>query len=100
MISNLSKKALSNLAIPLAKNVPHNLATKATFPVLDKFERKVSGQGAVRAGKGFTLFISKEDMDDSIKIVESLEKSGILIVGAIETVKNEISKKKVDFFEL
>ena len=99
MISNLSKKALSNLAIPLAKNVPLNLATKATFSALDNFERKVSGQGAVRAGKGFTLFISKE-MDDSIKIVESLEKSGILIVGAIETVKNEIKKKKVDFFEL
>ena len=96
MISNLSKKALSNLAIPLAKNAPLNLATKATFSALDNFERKVSGQGAVRAGKGFTLFISKEDMDDSIKIVES----GILIVGATETVKNEIKKKNVDFFEL
>ena len=33
------------------------LATKATSSVLDKFERKVRAKGAVRAGKGFTLFI-------------------------------------------
>ena len=30
--------------------------------------------GAVRSGKGFTLFISNEDMDDVAKIVESLKK--------------------------
>ena len=33
------------------------LATKATLSILDKFEKKVSGKGAVRAEKGFTLFI-------------------------------------------
>ena len=33
------------------------LATKATLSILDKFEKKVSGEGAVRAEKGFTLFI-------------------------------------------
>ena len=35
VIDNLGKKALIDLAVPLAK-----LATKATLPVLDKFERK------------------------------------------------------------
>ena len=30
--------------------------------------------GAVRAGKGFALFISNKDMDDIIKIVESTRK--------------------------
>ena len=41
--------------------------------------KKVSGIGAVKAGKGFTLFISNEDMGDIIKIVEEREKSGLLI---------------------
>ena len=31
-------------------------------------------------------------MDDTIKIVESLEKSGLLIDGATETVKHEIAR--------
>ena len=31
-------------------------------------------------------------MDDIIKVVESLEKSGLLIDGATETVKHEIRK--------
>ena len=69
------------------------LALKATKSVLDKLERKISGWGTVRAGKGFTLFISDEGMDD-IKIVESLEKSGLLIDGTIEKVKREIKNQK------
>ena len=56
------------------------LATKATSYVLDKFEIKA------RARKGFTLFISNEDID-IIKIAESKEKSGLLTDGATVTVK-------------
>ena len=80
------------------------LATKAALPVLDKFEKKkkksrqgvivTSGVGAMRLGKGFTLFISNEDMDYINKIVESLEKSGLLIDCATETVKHEIKKQE------
>ena len=98
IISNLCKKALIYLVVPLAENVLPKLATKAkTSPAIDKFERKISGRGAVRAGKGFTLFISNEDMDDIIKIVKSLEDSGLLIDGAIETVKHEIKKQEGGF---
>ena len=42
----------------------------------------------------FTLFISNETMDDTIKIAESLEKSGLLIDDATETVKHELRKTK------
>ena len=64
-------------------------------------KKKVSGKGAVRAGKGFTLLISNEDMNDIIKIIKSLEDSGVLIDGVPETVKHEIKKnKKMDFLEL
>ena len=40
-------------------------------------------------------------MNDIIKIVKSLEDSGVLIDGVTETVKDKIKKnKKVDFPEL
>ena len=89
----LSQKALLDLAVPLVKDVLPKLATKATSSVLAKFERKISGKRGVRVGKGFILFISNEDMDDSIEIVESLEKSGLLTDGATETVKKEMIKQ-------
>ena len=92
MMSHLGKKALLDLAVPLTKDVLPKLATKATSSVLDKFERKISGKAAVRVEKGFTLFISNGNMDDIIKIVESLEKSSLLTDGATETVKHEIKK--------
>ena len=63
-----------DLTVLLAKDVLPKLATKTTSSVLDKLERKLSGKGAVRAEKGFTLFISNEDVDDIFKIVESLKK--------------------------
>ena len=75
MTSNLGKKALINLAIPLAENVVSKLATKETSAILDKFKRKITGKRTVRAGKWFTLFVSSKDMDDIIKIIESLENS-------------------------
>ena len=68
--------------------------------VINKFERKISGKGAVRAGKGFTLFISTENMNDIIKIIKSLEDSGVSIDGVSETIKHKIRNKKEDFLEL
>ena len=41
-------------------------------------------------GSGFTaLIISNEEMNDIMKIVKSLEDSGLLIKGVGETIKNE-----------
>ena len=39
---------------------------------------KLKIKGAVRAGKGFTLFISNEDMNDIALIIKSSEDSGVL----------------------
>ena len=59
----------------------------------------MSGKGAVRAGKGLTLFILNEDMNDVIKIIKPLlEDSNVLIDSINETIKHEIKNKKVDFF--
>ena len=38
-----------------------------------------AGKGAFRAANGFTLFISNEDMNDIIKIIKSIDDSGVLI---------------------
>ena len=54
--------------------------------------------GAVRAGKWITLVVPNEDMDDIIRIIKSLENSGVFIDGVSETVKHEIKNCKVDFF--
>ena len=67
---------------------------------MNRLDRKISGKGALRAGKGFTLFISNEDMNGIIKITKSLEDSGVLIDGVTETVKDGIKNKKVDLLEL
>ena len=52
MIGRFGKDVLMILAVFLAKHVLPKLATKTTSSILDKFERKISGQRAVRAGKG------------------------------------------------
>ena len=88
-LGNLGKKWLTNIAIPLARDNLTGLVSNLTSNSINKFERKISEKGAVRARKRFTLFISNEDMNDIIKIIKSLEDSGVLIYGATETVKQE-----------
>ena len=41
-----------------------------------------------------TLIISNEEMNDIMKIVKSLEESGLLIKGVSETIKNEAKEQK------
>ena len=41
--------------------------------------KKKAGYEVVWGGRGFTLFISNEDMDDFLKLVELLEISGLLV---------------------
>ena len=46
------------------------------------------------------LIISNEEMEDIIKIVKSLEESGLLIKGISETIKNEAKEQKYGFFSM
>ena len=89
-LDNLGQKALTNIAIPLARDNLPGLVSNLTSNTINKFERKISGKGAVRAEKGFTLFILNENMNGIIKIMKLLEDSGVLIDGVTETVKHEI----------
>ena len=101
LLANLGSKEPANVAISLARDNLPGLVSNLTSSAINKFESKISGKGAVIAGKGFTLFILNEDMNDIIKIIKSLEDSGVLIDGVTEKVKHEIRKnKKADFLEL
>ena len=92
MLVNLGKKVIKDLAVPLARDNLPGLVSNLTSNAINKFEKKLSGKDVVRAGKGFALFISNEDMNDIIKIIKSLEHSNVLIDG--------IRIEKVDFLEL
>ena len=41
-----------------------------------------------------TLIISNNEMEDIIKIVKSLEGSGLLVEGVTKSVQNEVKERK------
>ena len=56
-LAHLGKKALINVVVPLARDNLHGLESKLASSAINKSDRKLNGKGAVRAGKGFNLFI-------------------------------------------
>ena len=88
------KKALKDLAIPLASNDLPALVSNLAPNAKNIFDRKISGNRAVRAGKGFTTFILNKDINGTIKIKKLLEDSGVLVYGVTETAKDEIKKPR------
>ena len=51
-------------------------------------------------GNNITLIISNEEINDIIKIVKSLEDSGLLLKGVTETVQNEVKEQKGGFLSM
>ena len=47
-----------------------------------------------------TLIISNDKINDIIKIVKSLEDSGLLLKGVTETVQNEVKEQKGGFLSM
>ena len=47
-----------------------------------------------------TLIIPNNEMEDIIKIVKSVEDSGLLLKGVTETVQNEVKKQKGGFLSM
>ena len=47
-----------------------------------------------------TLIILNDQIHDIIKIVKSLEDSGLLVEGVTETVQNEVKEQKGGFFSM
>ena len=68
-------------------------AASATDAAVNK--KKILG-----SGNHTTLITSNEDMQDLLKIVKSLEDSGILLAGIAEIVKNEVKEQKGGFLSM
>ena len=49
------------------------------------------------SGNITTLIISNDEIEDIIKIVKSLEDSGLLLKGVTETVQNKVKEQKGGF---
>ena len=81
---------IKNVITPLAKSVLIPLGLTAAASAADaEIHKKILGSGNTT-----TLIISNKDMEDLIKIVKSLEDSGLLLKGVIESVQNEVKEQK------
>ena len=79
----------------LAKSVLILLGLTAAASAADAgIHKKILGSGNT------TLIISNDEIHDIIKIVKSLEDSGLLLKGVTETVQNEVKEQKGGFFSM
>ena len=86
---------IKNVITPLAKSVLIPLGLTAAASAADAgIHKKILGSGNT------TLIISNKDMDDLIKIVKSLEDSGLLLKGVTESVQNEVKEQKGGFLSM
>ena len=93
----LSKSAgpLMKLAMPLAKNVLAPLGLTAAISAIDgSIKKKMLGSGTT------TLIISNNEMNDLIKIVKSLEDSGVILKGIGETIQHEAKEQRGGFLSM
>ena len=58
------------MAIYLTGDIFAGLVSNLTSNVINKFEMKISEKVALRVGKGFTLYILNEYMNDIIKVIK------------------------------
>ena len=83
---------LMKVAMPLVKNVLAPLGLSAAMFAIDgSIKKKMLGSGAT------TLIISNDEMDDILKIVKSLENSGLLLKGVSETIQHEAKEQRGGF---
>ena len=87
---------MKSVISPLAKSVLIPLGLTAAASAADAgIHKKILGSGNTTI-----LIISDKHMDDVIKIVKSLEDSGLLLKGVTETVQNEIKEQKGGFLSM
>ena len=86
---------LMKVAMPLAKNVLAPLGLSAAMSAIDgSIKKKMLGSGAT------TLIISNDEMGDILKIVKSLEDSGVLLKGVSETIQHEAKEQRGGFLSM
>ena len=77
-------------AVPLAKYILAPLEITAAASAIDAgIQKKIQ-----------TLIISNEEMNDIMKIIQTLEDSNILLKGVTKTIKNETKDQKEGFLSM
>ena len=83
------------VTMPLAKNVLAPLVLSAAMSAIDGgIKKKMLSSGAT------TLIISNDEMGNILKIVKSLEDSGILLKGVSETIQYEAKEQRGGFLSM
>ena len=99
LLSPLLKTGLpliKNVIKPLAKSVLVLLRSTAAASAADAgIHKKILGSGNTT-----TLIITNNEMEDIIKIVNSLEDSDLLLKGVTETNQNEVKEQKGGFLSM
>ena len=86
-----------NVIKPLAKSVLIPLGLTAAASAADAgIHKKILGSGH----NNKTLIISNDEMDDILKIVKSLENSGVLLKGVSETIQHEAKEQRGGFLSM
>ena len=87
---------IKNVIKPLVKSVLIPLGLTAVASAADAgIHKKILGSGNTA-----TLIISKDKMEDIIKISKYLQDSGLLLKGVTETVQNEVKEQKGGFLSM
>ena len=87
--------------LPLLKSVIKRLGLlglTAASSAIDAGVKKKLGSGS--ASKTTTLITSNKEIHDIIKIVQTLDNSGVLLKGVTETIKNETKEQKGGFLSM
>ena len=95
LINNVIKPLAQILLIPLG-------LTAAASAAAAGIHKKIVGSGNPSSShnNNAVLIISNDEMGDIIKIIKSLEDSGLLLKGVTETVQNEVKEQKGGFLSL
>ena len=83
------------VAVPLAKNILVPLEITAAASAVD-----AGILMKIPVSRTTTLIISKEEMNDIMKIVQALKDSNILLKGVTKTIKNETKERKWGFLSM
>ena len=93
---------LLKTVLPLLKSVVKPLGllglTAASSAIDAGVPKKILGSGCT--SKTTTLIIPNKEMNDTMKIIQALENSGILLKGVTKTIKNETKTQKGNFLSM
>ena len=95
---------LLKTGLPLMKSVIQPLAKSVLIPLGLTAAASAADAGMHKrllgSGHNTTLKISIDEMEDILKIVKSLEDSGVLLKRVIETIQNEAKKQRGGFLSM